>query len=94
MYCPNCGTANEGTVRFCANCGTPLAAPSNPQPIQPEVVPPYSPVAPPQTRDSFLKFLGMGCLVLLAIFVFGGLSCARSCIFGRRRGFGSGRRIF
>ena len=75
MYCPNCGTANEGSVRFCANCGTSLtSAGANPnpqpppqQPIQPEVVPPYAPAAPPQTRDVFLKYLGMGCLILIAI---------------------------
>jgi hypothetical protein len=89
MYCPNCGTANDDGVKFCANCGTPLAggAPHPPPqaPIQPEVVPPYAAAAPPQTRDSFLKFLGMGCLILVAIFAFGGLSCARACFFGRRR---------
>jgi hypothetical protein len=91
MYCPNCGAGNEGGVRFCANCGTSLAvesapgAPTVPPPLQPEVVPSYAPPTVPQTRDSFLKFLGMGCLILLAIFVFGGLSCAKACLFGRRR---------
>jgi hypothetical protein len=59
--------------------------PPQQQPIQPEVVPPYSPAAPPQTRDVFLKYLGMGCLVIIAIFVLGGLSCAKACLFGRRR---------
>ncbi len=85
MHCPNCGTVNEGAVRFCANCGTPLAGPSVPPPIQPQVVPPYSSAAPPQDRNSFLKLLGMGCVVVLAIFVFGGLGCMRACLFGRRR---------
>ncbi len=36
MFCPNCGTNNEG-ARFCANCGTPLngVVPTAPaQPIQ------------------------------------------------------------
>jgi hypothetical protein len=85
MYCPNCGTANENTVTFCANCGTLLHAAPNPTPLQPEVVPPYSPTAPPQTRDGFLKYLGIGCLVVLAVFVLFGLSCARACLFRRRR---------
>lgn len=89
MYCPNCGTANEGAVRFCANCGTPLdatAAGSAVPPVvpQPPVVPTYAPPPAPQTRDGFLKFLGMGCLVILAIFVLFGVGCARACLFRRR----------
>ncbi len=81
MYCPNCGTANEGAVRFCANCGTPLETAAAP------VVPPYTPsvtAVAPQSRNGFLRFLGMGCLVLLAIVVLFGLGCTRAC-FGRRR---------
>jgi len=98
MYCPNCGTANEGGVRFCANCGTALIVSAGPQPIQqppqqPRILPPYSPDAPPQTRDSFLRFAGIGCLVILAIFVLFGLSCARACFFGRRRFSRFGRRF-
>jgi hypothetical protein len=75
MYCPNCGTANEGAVRFCANCGTPLET-AGPAPV--------TAIAPPQSRTGFLRFLGIGCLVLLALFVLFGLGCTRAC-FGRRR---------
>jgi zinc-ribbon domain len=100
MYCPNCGTANEGAVRFCANCGTPLDAAAASPPVQtpfqqqPTVVPPYAPNAAPETRGGFLRFLGIGCLVVLAIFILFGLGCARSCLFGRRRYMRFGRRVF
>jgi hypothetical protein len=76
-------------VRFCANCGTPLetaaGAPPTQAPFQqPPVVPSYVPSAPPQSRGGFLRLLGIGCLVVLAIFVLFGLSCARACLFHRR----------
>src|SRR5438045_1929503 len=25
MYCPNCGSLNDATAKFCFNCGAPLA---------------------------------------------------------------------
>jgi uncharacterized membrane protein YvbJ len=33
MYCPNCGTNNAATARFCLKCGAPLAV--TPQPATP-----------------------------------------------------------
>jgi len=91
MYCPNCGTANEGAVRFCANCGTPLET-AGAEPVVPPYAPIAGPIAAPPTRNGFLRSLGIGCLVVLVIFVFFGLSCTRAC-FGRRRYLRFGRRI-
>lgn len=30
-YCPNCGAQLPDDAKFCASCGTPLAAPQQPQ---------------------------------------------------------------
>lgn len=48
QYCPNCGAAVEG--RFCAKCGTPMAAAGGaaPPPPPPGYAPGPMPGAPPQ----------------------------------------------
>jgi hypothetical protein len=95
MYCPNCGLANPDNAKFCANCGTPFGGNSSPQPSprqtqSPNEPPPaYQPPGPyqlpgPAGRRRFLsKDIGIGCLILVLILLFFGVSCARAC-FGRR----------
>ena len=46
MFCPNCGTQNNDGVKFCANCGNPLAPAAPAAPVQQAV--PVQPVAPVQ----------------------------------------------
>jgi len=43
MFCPNCGTKNDDSARFCGNCGRPFSAPNGQAAAQPQV---YAPVAP------------------------------------------------
>jgi hypothetical protein len=98
MYCPNCGAENEGAAKFCANCGTTLAAvPANP-PAPPSYQQPPAYQAPPFQQptyqqppgvmgaggSSIAKNIGIGCLIAIALFFFVGLSCTRAC-FGLRR---------
>ena len=68
MVCPNCGTANEASFKFCLKCGKPLAASapavppmppaegSQPMTVKPPVqaVPPAAqvPATPPPTRPA------------------------------------------
>ena len=44
--CPRCGAMTTGTTRFCNNCGSPLTAPVQQQPIP--VAPTYSAYSQPQ----------------------------------------------
>lgn len=46
MFCPNCGTENPDSGRFCKNCGTPLQAPVMNQPQTPPPVQPAAPMTP------------------------------------------------
>jgi hypothetical protein len=99
MHCPNCGLLNAGDAKFCGNCGTHFTSPVNDpaaappyQPIAPTPAPAYQPINPvypppppaPTDRNTFMKNLGFGCLILVALFFFFGLSCARGCFFRRR----------
>ena len=43
MFCPNCGTKNDDSARFCGSCGRPFSAPNGQQPAAPQA---YTPVAP------------------------------------------------
>ncbi|MBV9009857.1 MAG: zinc-ribbon domain-containing protein [Verrucomicrobia bacterium] len=87
MTCPNCGLENPETAKFCANCGTPFVS-APPQPVQTswqnqaQYSPPPPPAAPP--RNPLLKNVALGCLIVLVVFFFFGLSCTRAC-FGHRR---------
>jgi hypothetical protein len=66
-FCSNCGAALSPGVRFCENCGHPVAADST-------TTPPVRPVAPAQSQRSFPwwgLFLGGGCLALLCLAVVG-----------------------
>jgi len=88
MNCPNCGLANSAGAKFCANCGTLLDAPSQPfnaSQSQYQSPPGYQASAPYQapSRSSLGKNIGIGCLVVVLIILFLGLSCTRAC-FGLR----------
>jgi TM2 domain-containing membrane protein YozV len=55
MFCPNCGTSNDDSARFCRSCGTAVASgvqsadpPPPPPPVQQQYHPPYPPQQPPQ----------------------------------------------
>lgn len=37
MFCPNCGTKNDDSARFCGSCGRPFGAPAGQVPAQPQV---------------------------------------------------------
>ncbi|MBV8551118.1 MAG: zinc-ribbon domain-containing protein [Acidobacteriaceae bacterium] len=75
MTCPNCGLQNAGNARFCANCGTPLNA-GVPVDAGGRVNPPGGSLSP-------AKAIGLGCLIIVVLFLLFGLSCARSCFFPR-----------
>lgn len=82
MNCPNCGAANPDNARFCANCGTSFANPSqayNPPPNQPQ----YQ-VPPPAGRSSMGKNIAIGCLVAVVIVFLFFVSCTRACFRHRR----------
>lgn len=85
MTCPNCGLSNADNVKFCGNCGTPLAASSNS--YQTTSLPYQPPAAPSSSSTNSLgKNIALGCLIVLAIFIFMGLSCTRACLgIGHRR---------
>ena len=96
MYCPNCGLANPDSAKFCANCGTAFDGDSSQQSIprqaQSQNAPPPAYQAPrsyqfpgASGRRRFVgKDLGIGCLILVLILLFFGVSCTRAC-FGMRR---------
>lgn len=93
MNCPNCGLPNPDNAKFCSNCGTSFgSAPSQPPPSyqsqsQYQTPPPssyqsptsYPPPVAPQGGNSLAKNIAIGCLIVLAIFMFLGLSCTRAC---------------
>ena len=47
MFCHNCGTALDEGVKFCPNCGAPIAAPEAEEPIAPTVEEPVASVVEP-----------------------------------------------
>ena len=73
MYCPNCGLEISGDIKFCPDCGTPIAPISaepqpnpfpEPEPIpEPEPRPTYQPTPPPVENgtepDSMEKTLAL-----------------------------------
>lgn len=62
MFCPNCGTENDTSAKFCTRCGTPLpeapreAAAVSPQTRQPEDLEPYyKAIIGPRNQDYYLR---------------------------------------
>lgn len=49
MICPNCGTQNVDTSRFCYKCGTKLPAPE-----ENRILPPQTPITEPPTAPDYL----------------------------------------
>lgn len=95
MTCPNCGLNNPDNAKFCGNCGTTLTpgAPGpSPQPPAYQPPPPYQapyqpgpyPAAPPPQGNTAMKNVALGCLIVILIFLFFGLSCTRACFRPRR----------
>lgn len=105
MNCPNCGLANPDGAKFCSNCGTSFgnAPPPQSNPYQGQsqyqASAPYQASGPYQapgaTRSggSVAKNIALGCLIVLAIFIFFGLSCTRACL-GLRHGRGYMHRYY
>ena len=84
MNCPNCGLANPDGARFCANCGTSLTGAPLPPPSAYQGQSQYQAPPPFQGRGgNTTRNIALGCLVLVLIFLFFGLSCTRAC-FGFR----------
>jgi uncharacterized membrane protein YvbJ len=94
MNCPNCGLANPDNAKFCSNCGTSFANPpaqsstqyqnqtqyrTSPTPYQ--APGPYPGTAPARGGNSLAKNVAIGCLILVAILFFFGLSCTRACFY-------------
>jgi hypothetical protein len=84
MNCPNCGLANPDNAKFCANCGTRFSNVSGAQ--QTSYQPQFAQQSPGTApgRNSVMKNIALGCLVVLLIFFFFGLSCTRACFRHRR----------
>lgn len=93
MNCPNCGLPNPDNAKFCSNCGTSFGASSSQsassyqsqsqyQTPPPQYQPPnaYLPPSTPGGGSSLAKNLAIGCLIVIAIFLFFGLSCTRACL--------------
>ena len=74
MNCPNCGLANPDTAKFCANCGTQFGSAN-------------APAGTGLAGNSMGKNIGIGCLIVLVILVFFGLSCTRACFGLRHRSY-------
>ncbi|MFL6354183.1 MAG: zinc-ribbon domain-containing protein [Bryobacteraceae bacterium] len=84
MNCPNCGLANSNSAKFCANCGTAFTSGSTPTANSYEPQSPQGWRTTVTGRNSLMKNLGLGCLIVLLIFFFFGLSCTRACFRHRR----------
>ena len=54
MRCPNCGTQNPSTSKFCSECGAPLVAPAPPPAPAPQSAPaqPVAVTSPSPRRDT------------------------------------------
>lgn len=63
MNCPQCGTHNEDTARFCSNCGTPLSPVQQATPVPPR--PPVS--APVSDKKKTINIISIIAAGLLAI---------------------------
>ena len=82
MYCSRCGYMNRPQARFCAQCRTPLAAPSYPPP-QPPYTPPYQPPAytpppaPPaeRRRPIWLWIVAVGVVIVALLVLCLGCGC-------------------
>lgn len=72
MFCPECGAANAGDARFCANCGSPLPAGAAP-PGRPEMRAPMAYARPTPSVGQIPLFgiitLALVVLALVAFFV-------------------------
>lgn len=79
MFCPQCGTQNDSSARFCASCGSSLAPVGTPPPSQP---PPQAPVPSASTekakKASPARAGCLGCLGLIAVLVVLGIIGAMS----------------
>lgn len=97
MHCPNCGLANPDSAKFCSNCGTPLGSasppPSSPYQSQSQYQPPppapgaYQAPGAIRNGNTMAKNIGIGCLILVVILLFFGLSCTRACFGLRHRAY-------
>lgn len=74
MFCPNCGKENPDNVRFCAQCGTPLAQPAPQSEVTAEqFTPPVSDGAIPvdtmmlQKRKKLIRSAILGSVSLVAV---------------------------
>src|SRR4051812_6786226 len=89
MNCPNCGLANPETAKFCANCGTPFGSAPAPDGFQSQsqsqssmpnlMDAPTRGVPRAAGRSTFMRNLGLGCLLAVVIFLLLGFSCVRAC---------------
>ena len=70
VFCPNCGTEAPAGARFCMSCGTALAATAIAAPTAPRMAAPApdAPPAPASARRPGLIALGVGALVVAALF--------------------------
>ncbi len=57
MFCPNCGTENDKSAKFCTRCGTPLpeAAADSPQTRPESLEPYYKAIIGPRNQDYYLR---------------------------------------
>jgi zinc-ribbon domain len=84
MNCPNCGLSNPDNARFCANCGTSLGEAPQPWQTSYQPQPPSGSPGIVREKNSVMRNVVLGCLVVLVIFFFVSLSCTRACFRSRR----------
>jgi hypothetical protein len=72
QFCSRCGRQRVGDERFCPNDGTPYMADTQPPPAvsAANTAPsPAAPAAPAKKKGGFMRFMGLGCLGLVGLFV-------------------------
>ena len=90
MFCPNCGTNNADTSRFCEGCGAELtAAPETTAPVTPTYTAPVQPAAQP---GKGLAIAGMVCGII-SFFCFAVILGTLGIVFGsiaKKKGYTGG----
>lgn len=69
-YCPNCGTKNSDTARFCEACGTPLGTAAQAQPQPPASAPASGPTVAGKAESLSKSFGSAKDLIIVAVAIY------------------------